>query len=280
MGYSIDILPNLTVGARGKLLFGIANANIENSEITIHTDETDYTLAISGNILGRMSSAVPLGLFDSQEDSSSQSKHFSVADIFKNIGFGLDVGAVYDLNETMRVSLSLTDIGFIHWTADAKEFRSHKNNSTLCFSGLDIDLSNTDELESMVEHLADSIKEHFDIRKTESIGYSTTLPTKINAAFEWKFMPIFSLNGFYSLEFAPSGHLLHALSVFPVLSITPWLDLTIGNTFTGTALLNPSFALNLRGGGFSFYTAISFGNSIYVRNMNRGSASIGMCLIF
>lgn len=280
VGYSMEVLPQLTVGARGKLLFGIANVGIENSEVTIHTDENDYTLTISGNILGRTSSVVPLQLPGFGEDTSSRSENPSFADIFKNIGFGFDIGAVYDLNETMKVSLSVTDIGMIHWAAGSKEFRSHKGNSAFYFSGLDVDLSNTDDLGSMVESLADSLQEHFDIRKTDITGYSTVLPAKINASFEWECVPLLSLGGLYSLEFTPSGRLFHALSIFPVLSIEPWLDIALGNTFASTGLLNPSCALNLRGGGFSFYTAMSLSNSIYVKNMNRFSVSVGMCLMF
>lgn len=279
VGYCLDLLPQLTIGMRAKVLFGIANVKVENSEISLHTDENDYTLAVSGNILGRVSSIVPLPGFGTGSEDTTQKEDFSVGNIFRNPGFGIDAGVAYSLKEDMKISLSVTDVGMIRWRAHPEEFRSKNTASPFLFSGVEVDFNNMDNVEELFQNLADSLKQHFDVQRTKTIGYITMLPAKMQAAFEWQCIPVMSLNGLYSLEFSPSGRMLHSLSVFPVLTLGNWFDFTIGNTFTPSNLINPSIALNLRGGGVAFYTAISVRNSLYVKNMEKISIAMGISLM-
>jgi hypothetical protein len=124
LGFQGKILDNLYVGARPKLLFGLVNLKTAKLNATIYRDPSNNEVygSYDADIYG--SSIIPLFereangklafTLDPLRDLDSYSRYAKNA--FKqNVGFSIDLGAVYRINQHFRVSASVTDLGFIHW---------------------------------------------------------------------------------------------------------------------------------------------------------------------
>jgi outer membrane protein OmpA-like peptidoglycan-associated protein len=99
----------LSVGIRPKLLLGAANINTRQSEFGLYTDPKDYSLLYDGNLV--INTNIPVN----RQDTDSIYFDLTPNSFFKNIGFGMDLGATYDITDKFQVSASATDIGFISW---------------------------------------------------------------------------------------------------------------------------------------------------------------------
>ena len=118
---SRNITDKLRIGVKGKLLFGIAAVSIDNKSLGITVNE-DYSHSIDANLAVNISA--PLNVYmdsnnniDSLKFDDTRFKTASgVVDFLsgkKNMGFGMDIGATYDLNDRITLSASITDLGFI-----------------------------------------------------------------------------------------------------------------------------------------------------------------------
>jgi hypothetical protein len=124
-GCQVQILDNLYIGVRPKILFGVFNLKTEKFKAEVYSNPVDksicgnfdvsinmaslfqfYTKDANGNI------AIDAGNMFSYNQSVSGflNKCFS-----NNLGFAIDLGAVFRVNQQIRVSASVTDLGFIKW---------------------------------------------------------------------------------------------------------------------------------------------------------------------
>jgi hypothetical protein len=166
----------LTIGGRGKLLVGSAAARTDKSQISVFTDpdiyqikmQTDFGFYAAGDVL-RIDTA---GLGFNPTVNFPSAKH---AD-FKNIGFGIDLGARLELGK-IELSASILDLGSsIKWTKNANYRRS---NGIFDYDGVNFppssivsgsDLNFSGKLDSLNDAL------NF---KTTAANFETTLPTRI-----------------------------------------------------------------------------------------------------
>lgn len=127
-----NINDKLTVGIRPKVLSGIANATIDNKQTKIYTDPTTYAITADVDLNIHMASLLE-GNVQKIEDVGKMVDSVSSKDILdfgENIGFGVDFGASYKINEHFGVAAGVYDLGYIKWT-DAKVKRVEKSNVTL-----------------------------------------------------------------------------------------------------------------------------------------------------
>jgi len=122
IGFQREILKNFYIGLRPKILFGIYNIKTDNFYAKVYSDPTDYTVFGAYNVSINMASAIPF--YNTQETFSLNTPKFNTKqdilnlmnDCFsKNLGFAIDFGAVFRINQHFRVSASVTDLGFIKW---------------------------------------------------------------------------------------------------------------------------------------------------------------------
>jgi hypothetical protein len=74
-------------------------------------------------------------------------------DMFKNFGIGADIGAVYDFDFGLSVSLALNNLGFINWKRNLQSFSVDKQKYE--FEGVEMNEPMKDK--SMFENYMDSI---------------------------------------------------------------------------------------------------------------------------
>src|SRR5512133_1410247 len=107
LGFSRNYTDKLRIGIKGKLLFGIADASIDNKSLGIsvnddysHTLDADLSVNMSGPVRVFMDSKHNIDsiVFDDDRLNTASGRN----DFFsgkKNMGLGLDIGATYDLTD-------------------------------------------------------------------------------------------------------------------------------------------------------------------------------------
>jgi hypothetical protein len=120
IGFQRQIIEKLYIGVRPKILFGLVNFHTDNFQAKIWTNPVDFTIYGNYNVAMKAASVVPFYKTENGDiilDTESFTDYWSLAKhlFSKNLGFAIDLGAVYRINQQIRVSASVTDLGFIRW---------------------------------------------------------------------------------------------------------------------------------------------------------------------
>jgi hypothetical protein len=186
LGYSRNFTDKLRVGIKGKLLFGIADASIDNKSLGITVND-DYTHTLDADLSVNISGPVNVSTDSKQNiesiviDDNRFKTSSGIADFVsgkKNMGLGLDIGATYDFTDRIVISASITDLGFIRWTKDVTNLKA---NNQFEFSGLNmLDVFNgTKSFKELGNDMLDSLKNAFIVSKTNA-PFTTYLPFGIS----------------------------------------------------------------------------------------------------
>ena len=112
------------VGARFKILSGIANLYSARNSMVLTTGQEHYESTLSTDYEIRQAGVEQLVLDD-----------FNPVKTEFNPGYAIDLGGVYRFNEKWEITASVIDLGRIKWNSDVK---IHKSNGAIEFSGVDI----------------------------------------------------------------------------------------------------------------------------------------------
>ena len=118
VGLQAQITDQLYVGLRPKVLFGVINLTTDNLYIKTYTDPEDYTIYGNYDVGLKVASVIPFYKKDEHGEiqfTTEEMLNIKAFNLSKNLGFGIDLGAVYRINQQLRVSASITDLGFIRW---------------------------------------------------------------------------------------------------------------------------------------------------------------------
>jgi hypothetical protein len=193
----------LTIGAKAKALSGIAVAKTISNKLDLTTSNDNYNITIDSDIEIESSGVITV------EDTSSQNvddlifdfNPFGGSGFFKkNSGFGLDLGASYDISEKLTLSVGITDIGKISWDHNASVYRS---NGKFEYKGLDI--AEFLENENAEYSLEDSIRSLLNIKRTNSqfstpIGSNFIFSAVFRPSDKWSFYGLLQSRGSLSLR--------------------------------------------------------------------------------
>jgi long-subunit fatty acid transport protein len=174
LGYSREINEKWSVGTRVKLLSGIANVFTERSDIRLHIDE-----GLDPDVVPHTYTAQP----NIAINWSLPEAGFSPID---NLGFALDLGTVYHLNDNLKFGASIYDIGHIKWTSGLNRATSKGQNRPFVFAGVDLgDLFGNDdgfEFSTIFSELLDSVKDFLQLNMSDSTfkSYKSSLRTSYN----------------------------------------------------------------------------------------------------
>ena len=181
LGFARNINDKLSLGARIKLLYGVLNAETDNLSGFIRTD-TD-SIHISNSSFSLRHSGY--GLFDSEEDFMSMALN-TLPFKNENTGFGVDLGAQYQITDRMNVSASLIDLGYINWKKDTQNIGF--DDVSYSFKGFDLlDLiDNSGATEDVLQQQLDSLESMYTPIETEGIAYKSSLVTNFYTAFDYR----------------------------------------------------------------------------------------------
>lgn len=184
VGYQWNVLDNLSVGGRAKLLFGVANVTTDAFDVKLYTDPDSYALRLMEDI--SMSASLP-SVFTLQDGVIGTQGRFNVADLFRNPGFGLDFAAEYRFNEKFSAVAAVHDMGFINWSGNNMKMvgkivdgGQFYDDGSFLFSGLEME-----QLQQVISDASyrtlflDSLKQYFQLQFTPQEKYTTMLNTNI-----------------------------------------------------------------------------------------------------
>lgn len=256
VGLQYKLNEHLCIGIRPKLLMGLANINTKNSYFKMTTDPQTYEINIQEQMHVNTAMVV-------NPDSVDIMK--ILPNVFKNMGFGIDLGATYQFNDHFGVSAAVTDLGFVKWKTNPRTFKSEVGDGGafyqdggFCFSGLNTNSLNMDSLsdggiDQVVGQYKDSLLNYFPLEQTYQ-SYVTATYAKIyfsgyyrinkHNAFTLMFRgDIIGRSFLPSFTLAYSGNFFNMLDVYATYSI-------IGNDY-----LNVGAGLGLRLGPIQLYAA-------------------------
>jgi opacity protein-like surface antigen len=194
LGFSKSYSKRLRLGARGKLLFGVANVSLNNKTMGLKVN-TDYSYDLNADMTANISGPIKIYQSSNKIDSvvfddsnlSKPSSYFNTS----NMGLALDLGAVYDLTDKISLSGSITDLGYIRWKKDATTLKA---NSTFKFSGFNISdvVNGTRTFDEIARDMVDSLKNSFTITDNNK-GFNTYLPVGVTIGGRYNLTKNFSL---------------------------------------------------------------------------------------
>ncbi len=296
-GYSKNITPRLRMGVKGKLLFGVAAAYIDNKSLAI-TVNNDYSHIIDADLTLNLSAPVTvtketngdiegIEFDDSVFDTPGKTVKYMLDT--DNFGLGIDIGATYDISERFQVSASVTDIGYIKWKRDVHNLEA---SNQFVFNGLDISkvIDGTKTFDEVGDEMLDSLKNAFKVSESKD-PFTTYLPFGVAAGGRFNLNQSFSL-GLLSYTRFIGEQVKEALTLSANANFGSSFSASLSYTAINNSYDNLGAGLAFRAGIFQFYmltdmVPVSW-NKIVVDNnsfpmpvsFNTINLRLGMNLVF
>ena len=184
LGHSRDINKQLRVGAKLKALLGVARADLEVKGMTANLTGNTWTLT-SGETKGQvnMKGLTFKNTTDKNYKDGRPDVHvdFGETDVdgsgVSGFGLGVDLGAVYEVMEGLKVSAALNDLGFISWS---KTQLLTPKSKQFTFNGFhDISVKDTDNdpnsLENQSDRYIDQLSDFINLKNEGEQGSRSTM---------------------------------------------------------------------------------------------------------
>jgi hypothetical protein len=247
VGIAVPIKQIATLGVRVKGLLGVAHAQATLNSMYANVDSRSVTGSVRGNL---RAAGVP---FHSNYEPGSENLgdmfFTKLADLPINSGgVAIDLGAeVRLLDDRLRVSLAVTDLGFIYWAKGT--IATGEMTADFYYNGINFDSGEADADGSFGMKLTDPGNK----------GYTTRLNCTLNAGVEYNILNNHIAFGLLShTEFRPST-VLTELTASVNFRIGRWLTTTLSHTFLNRN--RPGifgFALNVHPTGVNLFLGADF----------------------
>jgi hypothetical protein len=236
MGFSKNFGNKLRLGVRGKLLFGVTSISLNNKSLGLKVND-DYSFDFNADLAANISGPIKVYMnnknnidsvvFDKNKfkkgtgDEIDLNKAAGFLFNKKNMGLGIDIGAVYSITSKIQVSASITDIGFINWKSDVTNLKA---NSTFKFSGFNVTdvINDKKTFDEIAQDMVDSLKNSFTTSK-DNQPFKTTLPVGISVGGSFNLTKCISLG-------ILSHSILYDKKIREALLLSA--NLNIGNSFS------------------------------------------------
>jgi hypothetical protein len=258
IGFSRNFTDRLRIGVKGKLLFGIAGASVDNKSLGITVND-DYSHTLDANLTVNISG--PVTVYENSKhnidsiviDDSRLKTSSGIVDFLsgkKNVGLGLDIGATYDITDRLVVSAAITDLGFITWKKDVVNLKA---NNQFKFSGLNmLDFFNgTKTIDELGKDMLDSLKNAFVVSNSKA-SFTTYLPFGISFGGSYNVTKKFSV-GLLSYTRVIDKQLREALTLSANINLGNALSTSVSYTAANKRYDNFGAGLAFRTGIVQFY---------------------------
>ena len=248
-GFGTKINEKLQVGLRLKYLWGIANiyGDIDSRLVT----NDDYSINLKTNEETTVYTSGLLALLDDDESEYSDAGEYALAG--KNNGFAIDLGATYQLDENIKLSASLIDLGYISWKDDLK---SNRLPEGVEFLGSDLDRLlevRKKYSDGYFDFVSDSLKNKYDVVEGKD-KYTTWLHGKlyINGSYDYNRFLTF---GSTLAGTAVSGEIHTAISLYTTLHLGRCFHLNTNYSYQNGSFANWGAGFVFTPGPFQLYVA-------------------------
>ena len=181
LGYQMCLTEQLNIGMRLKFLMGFMDARSNTLNFKLYTDPETYDLKIMS--AADLVATLPYQISVENGELTIVDRRFNPASLFKNYGFGVDLGGEYIFNERFGVAAAVNDLGIIKWNNHAVNFvgelqdgGSYYDNGAFVFTGLTSDqVSSITSDPNFASNLVDSLTNYFNYGAVNLAGYTTGL---------------------------------------------------------------------------------------------------------
>lgn len=176
IGLSVPVTPKITVGARVHLLQGLSNIQTKNNGLSFTTQANGnggYDVYATSHLLINTSG------FQENNNSNNTFNAGQYISNFNNLGFAVDLGAAFKVNDQLNVTASVLDLGSISYHTGTQSYQTDGNNVNLSGSLSDIFKSN-----NALSGLGDTLRKLFNATNF-SQSYSVKLPTRLYIGAEY-----------------------------------------------------------------------------------------------
>jgi len=182
----------ITLGAKVKILNGIGNIQTANNAAQLYTDDDIYQLTLTTDYSVNTSAFLDINSLDDFTFNTNIADNL----FSSSIGFALDLGLHFKINDQLDIALSTTDLlGQINWT-DATNYSS---NGSYTYDGINLnDFITNNEVDFDVK--LDTLKTVFNFQETTNTTYTSKLPTKTYLSANYKLNDLLTFGGLYYLE--------------------------------------------------------------------------------
>ncbi|MGQ1910794.1 DUF5723 family protein [Marinifilum sp. RC60d5] len=259
LGVSKKVNDKWTVGVKGKMLFGVANMHMEDSDMSVFTSASGDQIIL--NSQHRLRASVPINQISYDSDGYVDDINFNSddydADFFlntQNKGFAIDLGMTYQMDEKTILYASILDMGAINWKSDGYEF---VQDGQFTYDGTDWSQSgnsndpNYEEIEDVFEDLSDDIADEFRVSDLSG-SYSVALPTKIYLGGTHQISEKVNLGALTRTEIF-NGKVQSSLSLSANARFFKNLSTSLSYTATNNSYNNIGFGLAAKAGPVQFY---------------------------
>lgn len=222
VGFQHKVNDHWSWGVRPKLLFGAFDAHTQALQARVHTAPDDYALTLDYEAQARLASCMPITMNLDGGNYDFALGEFGpdvIAQAFQNVGAAVDLGLKYSPAEKFDLSLSVLDLGFIHWKTNACQIESCLSNEgelfdngSLHFAGLTNEDIGTLFSDGGMETVLDSLADYFPLSSTSISGYSKMLYSRLQVQFDYK------INKSNRLSVLAQGRIYNH-SLYPALTI-------------------------------------------------------------
>jgi len=280
IGFSTPLSNKFRIGFKGKMLFGIGSVSVDNKALAInvgedysHSFEADVTLNISAPLTITEDADQNIETINFDKDAlESTSQLVEYMSGLKNLGFGFEVGAVYDLTDRFSLSASVIDLGYIKW----KDYVNNLNvKGEFSFDGLDVtDVVNGDAtLDELGQDLLDSLENSIEITHTED-PFKTWLSPGVTFGGSYRLNKTFSL-GLLSYTKFVNSNIREALTFSGNINLGTAISAGISYTISSGRYDNLGIGLAARAGIFQLY-AIADRIPLAINNLDTEGGTVPM----
>jgi len=259
LGFSKNFSDKLRIGIKGKLLFGVAAASIDNRSFDITVND-DYTHSLNADLNVNFSAPLNVRLTGQNNIDEIEINETAVDDTDEiidfilgrqNMGLGLDIGAEYSFTDRLKVSAALTDLGYIKWK---KDITTLKAESQFTFSGIDLleVYKGNMTFDSLGQELLDSLKASFYLTDEAQPSFTTNLPFGVTFGGSYNLTKSISI-GILSYTKVIGKQFKEALTLSANINLGNALSTSFAYTAANSRYDNLGAGLAFRAGWFQFY---------------------------
>ena len=268
LGHSHKVNDRLNIGAKVKVLLGLgsAYANINKMDVAFGYDKWQITAQ------GEMQMAAGKGLIvPTKQEMGKEISSPSEADLIEwgdidydkfglaGLGFGVDLGATFDLLPDLQLSAAINDLGFMNWK---NAVTGRTGTTTWTFDGFtDIAIDDSKpgyeerKLDEQFDRLWDDMQDVVNFHREDNGtgSYSKMLNATLHLGAEYK-MPFYrNLTGgfLFSSHFAGCASWTEG-RLYANIKPSKWFDATVNY---GASTFGSSFGwmINFHPKGFNFF---------------------------
>ncbi|MBE0668890.1 MAG: hypothetical protein IH593_14615, partial [Bacteroidales bacterium] len=255
LGLSKNITERIRVGVRGKMLFGVATASLDNNDLRLKVND-DYTHTLYADMIFNMSGPVNVGmnpaggLDDLTIDKSKFNTSQGLVSLLTNAGnpgMGLDLGIDYRITDRISVSGAITDLGFIRWKSNRIRLYTQ---TEIEFNGLTLQdvYDESVEFDDLLNWTLDSLQYSIYTKNIDD-PFTTFLPFGVTAAASYSPVKAFTVGLLSQTRFI--GRQVHeSFTLSANMNLWNALSASCSYTAANQRYDNLGAGLSIRGGWF------------------------------